>query len=166
MQLTATPKAIPSLDDATASAGAADGGATGAAGAPGRESYVADVTLSHSGGITTAKPSTLSLSFVGETAALAKASDSVSLDPASTGAAPRVDIGTRVKASARPRGSGLELDLDLDLEVGALEGTNGSIRKIVVHGPLFAPLDAATTAFAAEEDGQRYVVTLTPHRAP
>jgi hypothetical protein len=39
------------------------------------------------------------------------------------------------------------------------------IRKIVFHGDIIAPFDKPTTAFAGEEDGHRYTVTITPRRA-
>ena len=149
LRLTATPKPLPSMG--TAGEG------------PVKDAYIAEVALSHSEGITTAKASTLSLSLTGGAVAVAKTVDTIPLSVSDAGVMPRIDIGTRVKASAHPHGTGVVLDLDL--EVSGVE-PNAETRKITLHGPFFAPLDSATTAFSAEEDGHRYVVTITLRRAP
>jgi hypothetical protein len=136
------------------------GGGDGAEGStPAKDGYVADVVLSHSDGITTAKESNLKLSLAGEASANAQTSESLTLGDADAGPVPHQTIGTRVKASARPRGAGVALDLYF--EVSGLE-PNAVVRKIIVQGPLFAPLDKPTVAFTGEEDGHGYTVTVTP----
>jgi hypothetical protein len=127
--------------------------------------HVVDVAFAHAGGGGPSK-SQLDLTLEGDAAAVAKHTETVPLVVGSDGgiAVPRLDVGTRAKAVGHPRTRGL--DLDLDLELSAVEaGAPLAIRKIITHGPVFAPFDEATMAFATEEGGHRYEVTVTAHRA-
>jgi hypothetical protein len=129
------------------------------------DSYVLDVTVAHTGTGAPAAPTALQLKLSGDTPAIAKAGQSVPLTAGDAGATQRQDVGTRVKATGHARGASLEVDLDF--EASAIEPATPAtrIRKITSRALLIAPFDKPTTALTAEEDGHRYTVTITPHRA-
>jgi hypothetical protein len=132
---------------------------------PPSDTYVLEVTAVHTGQGAPATPTVLTLKLAGDTPAIAKAMESVSLVQGDAGASPRQDVGTRVKATGYARGG--SLDLDLDLEWSAMESAVPAtrVRKLTSRAAIAAPFDRPTTAFTAEEDGHRYTVTVTPHRA-
>jgi hypothetical protein len=127
--------------------------------------FVLDVALSHTGPGVPSKTSALTLKLVGDAPATASATENVALSAGDAGATARQDVGTRVKASGHSRGSNLAVDFDL--EMSAIEAATPlvRIRKIVSRAQVVAPFDKATTVFSGEEDGHRYEVTVTPHRA-
>jgi hypothetical protein len=137
--------------------------ALGAASPSGK--HALDVAISHAGGGGPVSKTQLNVVLDGDAPGVAKQHETVPLVVRDGGVAtPRQDVGSRVKVVGHPRANGLELDFDLELS--AIEGTSPFVvRKIIAHGPVFAPFDQSTTAFTAEEDGHRYEVTVTPHRA-
>ncbi len=133
--------------------------------APGA-AYVVDVSIAHTGDGAAAAPTTLTLNLSGDAPAIAKAGANVALVVGDAGvSSARQDVGSRMKATGHARGT--SLDLDFDFESSAIESATPSarIRKMTAHGALVAPFDKPTTAFTGEEDGHRYTVTVTPHRA-
>jgi hypothetical protein len=128
--------------------------------------YVVDVGVTYLAGNAPSKKTSLSFNMTAETPAVAKQSENVPLQVVDGSVAvARQDTGTRVKAVAHPHTSGLELDFDLELSAAESAPLGVSIRKITSRGPVLAPFDKPTTAFSAEDNGNRYEVTITPRRA-
>ena len=151
LRLTATPTAAASLG-------------TPAADGP-NDKFVLDVAISHTGPGVPQKTSSLTLELAGNAPAVASASENLSLSAGDAGATARQDVGTRVKATGHVRGPNLEVDFDLEMSAIEPASPVARVRKILSHAQVIAPFDKATTAFAGEEDGHRYEVILTPHRA-
>jgi hypothetical protein len=69
-----------------------------------------------------------------------------------------------VKARGHARGDVLELLVEIEISALEQSAPAARIRKIVSRGPVNAPLERPTTAFTAEDEGQKYELTITPHK--
>jgi hypothetical protein len=124
---------------------------------------VLDIVASHAGA---GEPKTtpLTLTLAGDTPVVASKIETTPLKVVDGGvASPRQDTGTRVKAKGEARNGGMELDFDAELSDIEPSTPAARIRKITASGRAPVPYDKPTTLLTAEEDGQRYTITVTLH---
>jgi hypothetical protein len=147
--LTATPTAAPEIGG--------EAKATGTA--------TLDIVAAHAGGAQP-KSTTLSAAITGDAPAVASKIDTAPLQVVDGGvASPRLDTGTRVKVTVEGHSGGMALDFNVEMSDVEPSSTPAMrIRKITSSGRALVPWEQPTQLLTADEDANRYSVTVTLHR--